>query len=147
MKKNTGLALILLASSLIIIGGSCKTETPKTQEPEQESPPQNEIIKKQTTLLINFGDEVNQKEFNLEFSGEKTVYDLLGELASQNKVEMEVKESDFGIFLESIDGIEGGQDDKYWLYYVNDQMAPVGIAEQKVEDGDKIEFKFEKNPF
>ena len=42
-------------------------------------------------------------------------------------------------------GISQDKDkNQYWMYYVNDQMAEVGIGDYEVKEGDKIEFRFEQ---
>ena len=33
---------------------------------------------------------------------------------------------------------------QYWMYYVNGKMAEVGIGDYKVNENDKIEFKFQE---
>jgi len=42
---------------------------------------------------------------------------------------------------------KGGQEDKYWLFYVNGEMAPVAADKQEVKVGDKVEFRFEASAF
>ena len=47
-----------------------------------------------------------------------------------------------GIFVEEINGVRGSQG-KYWIYYVNDKEAEVGISKNIVKDGDIISWKQE----
>ena len=51
-----------------------------------------------------------------------------------------------GVFVKSIDGLEGGTDDKWWQYWVNDKLGEVAADKKMVEPGDKIEWKFEIPP-
>ena len=47
--------------------------------------------------------------------------------------------------MTELEGIK--QDEKegqYWMYYVNDEMADVGIGDYVPKAGDEIEFRFEK---
>ena len=49
-----------------------------------------------------------------------------------------------GGFITSIGGIS--QDEaanKYWIYYINGEYAPVGAAEYIIQDGDEILWKLE----
>lgn len=66
----------------------------------------------------------------------KTVLEQL-----QQKADVKVKNSDFGAFVESINGISGGG--KYWVFYVDGQMAQTGAGNYKTKGGEKIEWKFE----
>jgi cytoskeletal protein RodZ len=56
---------------------------------------------------------------------------------------VEVKDSSYGPYVDSINGIKGGTDGKYWGYYVDGTMAQVGAGEYKTKGGEKIEWKFE----
>lgn len=49
----------------------------------------------------------------------------------------------FGTSVESINGLKGDTDGKYWLYYVNNQEASVGADRYALKSGDVIEWKFE----
>lgn len=53
------------------------------------------------------------------------------------------KDSAYGEYVDSINGVVGGTDGKYWAFYVNGQMAQVGAADYQTKTGDKIEWKFE----
>ena len=55
-----------------------------------------------------------------------------------------VKEYSFGVLVEGIDGVLGGADGKYWLYYVNSLAATVGAGEYLLVPGDEISWRLEK---
>lgn len=76
-----------------------------------------------------------------------TVFDLLQDLNSSMNLGLKYKKYDFGVMIESLFGVDNGVDGKYWLYYVNGQSSMNSVDQQKVNDGDKIEFKFEKSNF
>jgi len=145
MCKKTILLIPLLLSLMIATGAGCPEQDTDSQEPKTEPIPETEE-KEKINFTIDFGNN-KTKSFDLYFSEEKTVYALLLELADQNKITLEIKEYDFGVLVEAIDGIKNGEQNKYWLYYFNSEMAPVGIFEQKVSPGNKIEFKFEESSF
>jgi len=46
-----------------------------------------------------------------------------------------------GVFINSIDGIPN-QDNKYWMFYVDDRLAPVGPDQYQTKDGEKIEWRY-----
>ena len=58
--------------------------------------------------------------------------------------EVAVKEYSFGILVEGIDGIAGGTDGKYWIYYLNGTMATVGAGDYSAQPGDIISWRLEK---
>ena len=53
------------------------------------------------------------------------------------------KDSSFGPYVDSLNGIVGGTDGKYWSFYVDGQLAQKGAADYKTVGGEKIEWKFE----
>lgn len=69
----------------------------------------------------------------------KTVLELLS--AYGNKVE--TKSSSMGDYVDSINGIKGGTEGKYWLFYVNGEM-PTLVADQYITaTGDSVEWKLQ----
>lgn len=81
-----------------------------------------------------------QGENVVSFTAEpgKTVLDQL-----KTKATVEVKESSFGPYVDSINGKVGGTDNKYWSFYIDGQLAQVGAAEYTTTGGELIEWKFE----
>lgn len=78
-----------------------------------------------------------------------------GELIENGTVETTVEPGEFllevmreefeivdeGGFITAINGIEQDtENDKYWLFDLNDEMAPVGAHELELNDGDVIDF-------
>jgi len=97
------------------------------------------------TVTIDFGDGSSiSKKIT---SKNNTIYGFLMELG--NIEEFNVKATYYGqfdsLFVDSIAGYEGGQDNHYWIYYVNDVSGYVGADKQKVNDGDKIDWKYEES--
>lgn len=68
----------------------------------------------------------------------KTALSLL-----KSKAAVITKESTYGPFVESIGGLAGGANGKYWLFYVNGAQAAVGADSYVTKAGDKIEWKLE----
>lgn len=55
---------------------------------------------------------------------------------------------DEGGFLSEIEGYEQDVDaERYWMYYINDEMPSVGAAEYELEEGDSIEWRLEDSEF
>jgi len=104
----------------------------------------------------------NEYSLNLPPDHEHTVYSLMQALtADSNPASAEASVGEkkpfaftskeyagLGHFVESINGIKNNpQENKYWIYYINGQSAPVGISQYVLKKGDVIEWKFENSKF
>ena len=56
---------------------------------------------------------------------------------------VETKDSAYGPYVDSINGVTGGTDGKYWAFYVNGALAQVGADAYTTKHGDSIEWKLE----
>ena len=56
-------------------------------------------------------------------------------------------EKEVPIVSEIIGDKENGQDEKYWMYYVNEEMPMVAADKKEIKAEDKVEFRFEKSAF
>lgn len=54
------------------------------------------------------------------------------------------KQSSYGEYVDSIDGLKGGTDGKYWSFYINGSLATEGAGAYISKGGEIIEWKFEK---
>lgn len=144
MKKLKILGL-LIAAVLVLTGAGCQwfAEPEVTKE---EIAPIVEEIKQKAALVIDDGTE-NPQSFELEIEEETTAFDLLKEACKEVGLELDYSESDFGVMINAIGDKKGGQEDKYWLYYVNGEMPAVAADKQEVKADDKVEFKFEESGF
>ncbi len=100
----------------------------------------------QAQVKISFA-AANAPIFLVEITLEMTAFDALKAAAQKANLKIDAKSSNFGIIVNSIGQFSGGQDGKYWLYYVNGQMAQVAADKLKIKDGDQIEWKFENSTF
>lgn len=81
----------------------------------------------------------NREPLKYEFNESITAFDLL----KKSGLTLEFKNYDMGIFIEAIGNKKNGQDNKYWLYYVNGQMPMIAADKYILKPGDKVEFRFE----
>lgn len=58
--------------------------------------------------------------------------------------DVKTQESEFGAFVDSINGTKGGTDGKYWLYFVNGESATTSADSYITKGGEKIEWKLTK---
>ena len=87
----------------------------------------------QATLVVDFGDKVDSQEISFE-QGD-TVMDILEE-------HFEV-ESEAGM-VTAIDGVsQDAAANTYWMYDIDDELAPKGAEEMTISEGDTITFYLE----
>lgn len=55
-----------------------------------------------------------------------------------------VKETEFGRYVDAIEGHAGNTDGKYWSFYIDGKLAEVGADAYIQKGGEKIEWKFQK---
>ncbi|MFC5632194.1 MULTISPECIES: DUF4430 domain-containing protein [Streptococcus] len=85
-------------------------------------------------LIVNL--DTNKMDEQVTFESGDTVMDVL-----EDNYEVE---KDNGL-ITSIDGLAQDEAKKlYWMFKVNDEMAPKGADQITLNDGDKIEFYQEK---
>jgi hypothetical protein len=117
---------------------SIKNETTKQEKEKIDNPIQNE--KELNVSLI-----VLDKTYNISINEGNTVYDVMKNLqnSKENNFSFEGKEyPSLGVFVEKINGVKG-ESGKYWIYYVNDKQAQVGVSNYVLKEGDIISWRQE----
>ena len=88
------------------------------------------------TLSLNTPD----KSYIVKVEEGVNVYDVM-KSAQNDGFSFNGKEyPGLGFFVEEINGIKG-ENGKYWMYYVNNKEAEVGISKYIIKDGDIINWK------
>lgn len=138
MKKNAVLILVIA-----VLGGmfwwnqqsvSVQNEYVMSDVEIQDSGSMDEVQE-----MIVDGEAADQKVVTVLVEEEgQIVFDLLSE--QQN---IEYKQYDFGVFVESINGI-AGDDDHFWALYLNGELSPTGADQTVVSPQDLVEFKYEE---
>lgn len=137
-KKNVKLFIITLI--IVVFGVFAGILVFNQKVPEKNLQKEQSVEK--IDLLVDYGEDIS-KIFELEFKQGDTVFDLLQE----TDLDLEYTEYETGVFIKEISGIKNGQNDKYWLYYINNEMAQKACNKLEVKKGDKIEFRFAESPF
>jgi len=77
-----------------------------------------------------------------------TVFSLLEKLAQREnfKIEFTIYEGT-GALVESIDGVRNGTDNKYWQYWLNEELPMTAADKKEIKGGDKVEWKFAPSSF
>jgi hypothetical protein len=74
-----------------------------------------------------------------------SVLDLMGHAQEDHGITFETEDfGKLGVLIASIAG-RPSTDDMFWIYYVNDEAATVGVTNLILEDSDVVEWKFEES--
>ena len=145
MKKSIyiiiGLGVIIVACSWLLF-----SDNPQQSNIEEEKSNDILVEEKLVTLIINDGEK-EPKTFEVKFVEGETAFDLLKKKTEELNVVLKTKTYDVGIMIEAIGDKENGQDGKYWLYYINDEMPMISADKMIIESGDKVEFNFKESSF
>jgi len=101
----------------------------------------------------NVSMKIVSPEWNINYlnvtTNNVTVADFLLECAEYYgfSVKADNWDSYDSFFVVAINDIENGKDGKYWLYYVNGELANVGCSRYYLKNNDVVEWRFEKSPF
>lgn len=118
--KKISLVLTTLALSIVLV--ACQAADNDRNEAQEKNV--------QVTLVVEFDGKTDTKEVTVE-EGDN-VMDVLEEVH-------EVEENQG--MVTAIDGVSQDEAKKtYWMYDVNNEMAPKGVEEMTVSDGDEIKF-------
>ncbi|MCX6764707.1 MAG: DUF4430 domain-containing protein [Candidatus Nealsonbacteria bacterium] len=92
---------------------------------------------------------VGEKKYEISVPEKSTVYELMDLLKARGDFSFQGKDfSGLGFFVEEINGIKNNPSGKtYWIYYVNDKSAQVGISNYTLKPNDVINWKYEKPQF
>lgn len=142
-RKKIFALLTLVAISLTTACSNTDTNTQNSQssvaETSTEENKASEKEKQTTKIKILITDTVNNKEVLTEDIALKETENLQKYLEENHGA---VFENGMMTELEGIS--QDSEKNQYWMYYVNDKMAEVGIGDYEAKENDKVEFKFEQ---
>jgi len=104
-------------------------------------------------LVENVGMKIVSPDWNITYvnvnTDNATVADFLFECASYYNFDVKVEywRGYDSYFIESINGIENGEDGKYWQFYVDGKYADVGCSKYILHNNDVVEWRFESSPW
>lgn len=139
--KNLTAVIVILIAIIAVLGAISAYNFLTVVEKEETT----------ATVIINFGNETLWTFENITTEN-NTVFGFLIEAADEGGFSIDTKYySGMGIFINEIAGVQHGtdipgiddEDQRWWQYYVNDELGPVAADRQKVNDGDIIEWRFE----
>ena len=96
------------------------------------------------SISINLeGTERTNFRFDyVDFEAGSTVLDLLKKAAVEKEFDLQYSGNGETAFVKAIDGVVGGQDNQgWWIYLVNNELAHQGAGVVTIKDGDQIEWR------
>lgn len=98
-----------------------------------------ESKKSEKTATLEIGD----KKYESEIHRETSVYDFMTKLKKEGKINFkDINYIGMGKFIEELNGVKGNGD-KFWIYYVNNKKAKIGVSNYKINPGDVVSWKYE----
>lgn len=93
-------------------------------------------------ITINIYDKQKLKIYSNDLETNKEyLSDVLDDLADDIQLKKEI--GDYGTYIVSLMGIDQG-DGYYWIYYIGDKYASIGVSEYEIKDGEIYNFYIEK---
>ncbi len=131
-KKKVIIGIIILAAIVAIFLGVYFANRPKASEGTKAY--------KLTVVDDQQAEKVYEGKTDAEF-----LSDLMGELQDAGNFSYEGSESEYGLFITSVNGLTADYDTDgaYWSIYVNGEYGMYGADSQPVEDGDEFTLAYE----
>jgi len=131
------LGIIAFLAVYLLLGAYFNFTKPKNIEIQKEE----SINQIQTTL------NVLDKTYDISIEAGTSVYQAMQKLQNNNSENFSFHGQEYqslGFFVDKINGIKNSPD-KYWIYYINNQKASVGVSKYILKSGDIITWKQEAN--
>lgn len=141
MKKRFLLGLPL---ALLLIGAACSNPANTNTNAVTNTNVTQNANAAQTisvTMLLNNGNASPIRTFSASVPAGSNALQLLQQVTTENTIVLDTKTSSYGTYINGIGGLVGN-DKQYWLYYVNDKEASVGVDSYVLQNGDKVEFRY-----
>ncbi|MFH1968231.1 MAG: DUF4430 domain-containing protein [bacterium] len=146
MSAKKSIFILIGVAIIVVVGGWLMLSNNFGQPVLKETDSYQEQAEKEVSLTINDGEKEPQV-LKVEFYGGMTAFDLLKNKSEELGFNLKTKTYDIGIMVEGIGEKEGGEDGKYWMYYVNGELPMISADKNELKPGDQVEFKFEKSSF
>ena len=104
---------------------------------EIQAPAEDVVTTSSPVMNVDVDTEVPPITYESQVD-DQNAFKLLQEVA-----EVEYKEYDFGVFVESINGVKG-DDEHFWAFYLNGEQAQAGADQTILQKGDKVEWRYEE---
>ncbi len=119
----------------------------KEQIPSPNTIKIKDLKSPETYQNIKISLVVKDKSYGTELKEGSSVFDAMQQIEKENLKDNQfsfkyTENSGLGIFIKEING-NAGSSGKYWIYYVNDKKAQVGVSKYILKEGDIIRWNQE----
>lgn len=145
--RNRHFFLIAALTVLVLLGAGC-TQTYVLQDGRyvEAEKTQGTEAAVDVTLRIT-KDAAVTAIYALENLQDRTVFGALQLAAEQYGFALSYDPpADLGVFITAIDGV-GNTNERFWQFSVNDQYGKVAADKAPLQEGDTVEWKYEKDQF
>ncbi len=97
-------------------------------------------VREQLPVTTNAPEQRHRIVITYQAKAGETSLDQL-KLEADNVI---TKDSEYGEYVDSIEGNKSGIDGKYWSFYIDGTMATVGAGSYVQNGGEAIEWKYQK---
>jgi hypothetical protein len=92
------------------------------------------------------GEEV--KRYCASYNEGESAFEVMKRVEEENEVfTFAYEESDFGVFVTSVNNYHPDTESKFWSFLINGEMSMVGVSDYEVLEGDELGFKVEEVVF
>lgn len=145
--KTLRLVLGIIAIGLVVCGAIYLSSAVRERSQEEAKTTSEETKEITVTLIVEVESEGIDKTYSVNLEENSTVFEMM-EKAKEKGFIFNYSESDLGVLVDEIVEIKNDSESgKYWVYYLNGEMAQVGVSEQKLQDNDQILWRFELPAF
>lgn len=103
-------------------------------------PKLREVLRAPQVPAQKASESATPKQDQVSYNCEKNGTAFEG-LVKETKGILETKDYSFGKMINSINGVKGGADNKFWIYFVDGKSASVSADNYKCAGSEKIEWK------
>jgi len=109
----------------------------------------SETEKETEETYLNYGLILNSEKITGIFLEGDSLYDSLLLMKEKELINFEEKNfSGLGAYIYSIEGIsENRRNGEYWIYYINNEKANVGVSNYLLKEKDEIRWHLENNTY
>jgi len=137
MKNKFTLGIVMLAA-IVAIALLAISHTPS--EEAQDTTTNTSTIAVVTTIA----NGESSTTYDSSVPDGTTALQVLQLVADQHGLDVKTTEYDFGTMVDSIDGVgQDTTDNKYWIYYINEESASKGASDYVVQNNDTILWQYE----
>jgi len=126
---------IFLSGALVGVGLRGKVVVPSISE--------ENVAIQEVALMIDRGDGHMRTFPHLPLFPHATVFGILNKASADYSFSLDATSyTGIGMFVKGIDGVENGDDGRYWQYWVNGEFAMVAADTYPLHGGEVILWKF-----